>query len=185
MNDQTADGHSTPAAPATPASPAGARASRRGFLVTTGLMIGAAGGGVALGLSGRQSASGPRIARVPAELAEAADAERALIAAVDATLATARGRERTTLRLLRADHAAHLAAVLAATADTIYPAVTSSAPSSAASRPTSALSPAGVRSAEQRAAGTAAARALRLSGPNAALLASIAASEAAHVELLT
>jgi hypothetical protein len=180
MNDQTA--------PARPGI-----ASRRGFLIGGGAVVAlAAGGGVALGLAATSDRSEqPAVAPEPhlsPELTAAADSERALLAQYDAALANARGHHARVLRAIRANHAAHLTALRAALADDAYPLPTptrsSSRPTSPA--PTTPASPdrAALRGSETRAARAAADRALRLGGRDAALLASIAASEAAHAELL-
>jgi hypothetical protein len=138
-------------------------------------------------------------------------AEVALIADVDSALGTAHPRIRRSLRAIRADHVAHLTALRAAIVDDVYPlaapspfaagsasvSASNSAASGSASGPSSpgasrsASSTAGapvpvsdIRAGELRASRGAAARAARMSGRDAALLASIAASEASHAELL-
>jgi hypothetical protein len=170
--------------------------SRRGLLVGGGIIAAAAAGGVALGLTTGGSDARPFVARPSRELSAAADAERALIATVDSALTRARAQQRAHLHLIRADHVAHLAAIEAEIADEMYPATrpTGSAAASV-SRSTSsprtgrpagpAVSVATARGRERTAATAAAARALRLSGRSAALLASIAAAEATHAELLS
>lgn len=159
-------------------------ATRRGFLVTGGLVVAAAaGGGVALGLATGGSASDALDGTPPAELTAAVGAERELIASVDAALRSSSGRRRADLLLIRSDHVAHLGALRALIADTVYPATPSSAPSPAPA-PAGTVGRARLRAGERRASTAAAARAERLAGRPAALLASIAAAEAAHAELL-
>jgi hypothetical protein len=196
MDDDTTDGFTTPSLYGRPETPK-ARASapppsRRGFLVGGGVVVAvAAGGGVALGLasgSDKPAKLGPREPHVSQELAAAATSERALIATVDAAVAGAHGSTKRVLQAIRGDHAAHLAAIEAAISDDAYPATVSSSASTSA--PASAPPPKNVRNAdvrkgEARAARAAAARALRLTGRDAVLFASIAASEAAHAEVLT
>lgn len=161
--------------------------TRRGFLLGSGIVVAAAaGGGVALGLStssGHEGHDDPFIAHVPAELIAARDAESALLATLDATIAGARPATVRLLRAIRADHAAHVAAIRSSIATAAYPA-TVPRPSSTPASGRPASGPA-LRAAESRAARAAAARAARLTGAPAALLASIAASEAAHAELLS
>ena len=158
--------------------------SRRTFLVVSGgLVVAGAAGGVALGLaSGPSSSSGPLVAHVSAELTAAAAAERSLIATVDAALPSARGSRRAALRLVRSDHVAHLRAIEGAIADAVYPAVRSASASASSSPPVAVHGP--VATAERAASRVAAARAGRLTGAPAVLLASIAAAEASHAELL-
>ncbi len=157
------------------------RPSRRGFLLGTGLAVVSAGGGVAAGLLVTRPK--PDEVTAPAELVAAADAERVLIAALDASLADNPGLA-PVLRQVRADHAAHLGA-LAASVAAVVGVPSESASPTGPSTPPAALDSAGLRRAEQLAAKTAAARALRVGGTEAALLASIAACEATHVELLS
>ena len=170
--------------------------TRRGLLVGAGVVAAAAAGGVALGLATGGSDATPFVARPSRELSAAAAAERALIAMVDSALVRARAQQRAHLHAIRADHVAHLAAIEAAIADEMYPATRPSGSGAAsASRPASPtrsrrpsgppVSLATARSRERAAATAAAARALRLSGRSAALLASIAAAEATHAELLS
>jgi hypothetical protein len=148
----------------------------------------AAGGGVALGIatsSGHAAQNRIFTPHVPAELPAAVLAERALLATVDAALLHAHGQTKRLLRAIRADHAAHLAAIRAALTEETFPPPTSSATASApVPQPHGRVRAAHVRTAERRASRAAAARALRLSGRDAALFASIAASEATHAELL-
>lgn len=192
MDDDPSDGFSQTSLhgrPATPPVPGAAPArSRRGFLIAGGIaVVGATGGGIALGRAAGKSDSATLVAHPPAELAAAAEAERALIALAEGAAAGVHGRRQSELGMVRANHAAHLAALEALIDDAVYPAVL---PSTSTSRSASSPPPAGVnrtavRAAERRAAATAAARAARLSGRTAVLLASIAAAEAAHAELLS
>jgi hypothetical protein len=177
MDDET-----TPAAPP----------SRRGFLIGGGVVVAvAAGGGVAVGL-----ATGPDepkaldtiVANLSVELTAAAKAERALIATVQAALTTAHGPNKRILRAILDDHTAHLSAIEATVTDDAYPATppSSAAPSGATASPAppTRARRADVLAAEGRASRAAAARALRLSGRDAVLFASIAASEATHAAVL-
>lgn len=153
--------------------------SRRGLLLGGAAVIVAGGGGVAAGAL-RPLARHERSGRPPAELVAALAAERALIAAIDATT----GGDvsvRTALHQIRADHVAHHVALQAAV--DAYPQPPAGAGPSR-SGPVDALDVAGLRGAEQRACARATTRASRLAGPDAALLASIAACEASHVVLL-
>lgn len=153
--------------------------TRRAFLAVGGLVVvGAAGGGAALGLSGGTSAPAPLRPEMHAVLMRAALDEVDLIAAAARAMHTARGADRTTLRLVHGNHVAHLAAVRAVIADAAYPA-----------RPPRIGSHArrmsgGLAAAEARAARAGARRALQVTGAPSALLASIAACEASHAELL-
>jgi hypothetical protein len=157
--------------------------SRRGFLVTGVLALVAAGGGAWLAVSSENStAKQPPRAELH-ELRAAAAAEQDLIDHVDAALRHAQGASGDALRQVRADHVAHLTALRAAVADLMYPA--KPAPAARSRRVVAGGNLAAVRAAEQSAAGAAAARAARLLGDHAALLASIAAAEATHAELLT
>jgi hypothetical protein len=141
--------------------------------------VAALAGGAAVGaLSGRHTVSGTGSPEAPSELISARDAEQGLIDAIDAMIASNPGTK-ATLLAIRADHQAHHGALAAAIA--AYPA------SATVSKPT----PVGARSvpaliaAERAAAQAAARRAALLLGPNAALLASIAACEASHAAALS
>lgn len=170
-----------------PRSPRPGRVSRRTFLVASGAVVAAAaGGGVALGLtSGDDSSTAPLPTHAPApgaldDLAAAVAAERALLAGTAGALRSATGARRAALRAVHTDHAAHLAALRSAMRDLAYP--NSVPPRLRRNHPVAAQwGPA----AESRAARVAAGRALRLDGAASALLASIAACEATHAELLT
>ena len=120
-------------------------------------------------------------------LAAAAAAERALIAATDAAIASSDGGNRAEFHLIRTDHAEHLAALEAAIAQAVYPARAPSGSAAATGAPGRPATPSrsALRASEQRAAGACAKRALQLSGADATLLASIAAAEASHAELLS
>lgn len=115
----------------------------------------------------------------PAALIAAADAERALIADLDATTGGTPS-VRAVIVQTRANHAAHLAALTALLSRFRAPSPSSSpAPPRGTPRTVAAL-----RDAEQRATSAAARHAAALSGGTAALLASIAACEATHAALL-
>jgi hypothetical protein len=158
---------------------AGPDRTRRVFLAAGGLLVaGAAGGGVALGLSGGSSAQAPLQPDVRAALVRAALAEVDLIAAAARAMRTASGPDRATLRLVHRNHVAHLAAVRAAIADAAYPAHPPRI------RKHARHVPGELAAAEARAARAGARRALELTGAPSALLASIAACEAGHAELL-
>src|SRR5580765_129153 len=110
----------------------------------------------------------------PAALVEAADAEWALVATVERDLHRFPGQKALLLHL-RADHAAHAAALEAA----IHVHTGAPPKQAAAAAVTGHLI-----DTERKAALAAARRATNLRGADAALLASIAACEASHVELL-
>ncbi|SHG75768.1 hypothetical protein SAMN05443575_2709 [Jatrophihabitans endophyticus] len=152
--------------------------SRRWFLAGAGTVVLAGGGGVGAAFLRRES--GTHAERPPAPLRAAVAAERRLIADLDATTggtASVRG----VLVQARADHAAHLRALEAVVAGYGAPAAAATASRSPAGTPRSAAE---LRAAEHRASQQAAARAGTLHGRSAALLASIAACEATHAELL-
>jgi hypothetical protein len=165
--------------------------SRRRFVLGTAAAgVVAAGAGVATGWLTSSAHNSPAQAIVPhvrSQLSEAVTAERELLATVEAALHAAKGTSKQVLHAIRADHRQHLQALQAAVGADSFPAAPSSgAPSGSGSSPPSpsAASVDDVRTAEQRASKAAAARALQLSGRDAGLLASIAASEACHAELL-
>ncbi len=139
------------------------------------------GGGAGVGaefLRSRRSADRP--APPPAELVAAVDAEQRLIADLDATTGGAPD-VRAVLTAARADHVAHVAALRAAlTARGAQPSPSASSTAPRGTPRTAAY----LRAAEEAAATAAARRANSLTGAVAALLASIAASEATHAELL-
>lgn len=152
--------------------------SRRAVLVAGGVtVVAAAGGGTAVAALQPLEPTGR--AQPPAELSAALAAETWLLTVIDASLA-ADPSLRTALAPVRADHAAHAAALRAAVAE--YPAAPSAGrPGSPAARP---LGRAALQAAERLAAGAAARRAAVLRGRNATLLASISACEASHAEFL-
>lgn len=153
--------------------------SRRWFLAGGAAVVLAAGGGVGAGLVlGRHDAAEAEPA--PDALVAAVEAERALIADLDATT----GGEpavRQVIAQARADHAAHLRVLRALLADYRQPVATASSSPAPRGRPRTAVD---LRRSEQRASSIAARHAMTLDGPTAALLASIAACEATHAELL-
>jgi hypothetical protein len=189
MDDETSDGFTTPSLHGSPAMPEQVPAppSRRRFLIGGGVLVAAAaGGGVALGMtasSRHTPQSLPLVAHVAKELTAAVAAERALVASVDAAMAHAHGPAKRVLRAIRNDHVEHLAALSAAVRDDAFPAPVPKSSSSSAPV-TGPIRQADIRAVERRASRAAAARAMQLSGRDAALLASIAASEATHAELL-
>jgi hypothetical protein len=154
--------------------------SRRGFLAGAGLAVLGAGAGVAVGLLRHRTADQAEVPD-PQTLLAAARAERELMGSLDAELA-GQSSPRPLLRQVRADHAAHLAALTAAVA-----AANGGAPSGSPTAPPPPSTAPGrdaLRQAEVAAAGAAARRALVVTGRDAALLASISACEATHAELL-
>jgi len=152
--------------------------SRRGLLLGGAAIVVAGGGGVAVGAL-RTVARDEPAGRPPPDLVAALAAERELIAAIDATTG-GNAAVRTALHQIRANHLAHLAALRFAVQS--FAQSPASAGSSGPS-PAQALTVAGLRGAEESASARAAARAARLSGAAATLLASIAACEASHAEL--
>jgi hypothetical protein len=156
--------------------------SRRGFLIVGGLAVVAAGGGVWWALSD----DGAKSAAVPTALIDQLDAARtseyALIVAVQVALKHP-GPRAAALRQLHADHVDHATAIEALIADEMYPAKATRAPVSVYV-PKGRIPIAQVRLDESGAARAAAARAAKLPGRAAVLLASIAACEATHAELL-
>ena len=115
--------------------------------------------------------------RPPAALAAAIEAERALIADLDATTGGA-PHVRHLIAQARADHVAHLNA-LRKTLRALAP-VPAPKPAPVHGRPRKLAE---LRAAETKAAAVAAQHAASLAGAAAALLASIAACEATHAEL--
>lgn len=161
-------------------STAGPRPSRRTFVVAGGfaLVLGAGGSGLAEVLRRTSRVTGRP--QPPPALVAAVAAEEERIAAVDAALA-AEPSLRAALQPIRANHLAHAQALRS-----LLP--RSSGPSVARSTtppPPPAPGRAALRSAESAASRAAAARALQLTGGAATLLASIAACEATHAELLS
>ena len=155
--------------------------TRRTVLFATAAVVVAAAGGAGYAALRPEPARGR--AAAPPELVAAVAAERDLIALIDAELAahTSLGQ---LLTQVRSDHNAHLAALQAAVA--AYPGTPPTAPTPTRPQPSGSASAAraNVRAAEQRAWTAAASRARVLTGPAATVLASIAACEATHAELL-
>ena len=163
---------------------------RAALLVPVAVLVGAAAGGLSAAI-GPLGLSKPR-RPPPADLLAALDAEAHLLAVVEAASA-ANPDLQVLLDALRADHAEHLRVLTAAVgAYSGSPSGEGSTPATGAggrspipSRTASqTVSRAGLRSAEQQAARAAASRARRLTGADAVVLASIAACEATHAELL-
>jgi hypothetical protein len=152
--------------------------SRRWFLAGGAAAVLAGAGGATAALLLDSSPARPPVA--PAALLAAVAAERALIADLDATTGGAAPVRRVIVQV-RADHAAHLAALQRLLGQFRRPSP------AAASSPRMRGTPrtlAQLRAAEQRASSAAATHAGALDGGLAALLASIAACEATHAELL-
>lgn len=157
------------------------RHTRRWFLAGTGAVLLGAGGGVAADFTRKRPAAAPN--PPPRALVEALHAEQGLVNAVTRA-GVDPGPDAARLRQIERDHRQHLAAVQAALAqyDPLKPAPRASrAPATTGPRPMPAAT---LRKAEAAAAHDGATRAGRLRGRNATLLASIAACEATHVELL-
>jgi hypothetical protein len=152
--------------------------SRRWFLAGGVAAVLGAGAGVAAEFVHDRHDVTPPPSPPPA-LKAAAEAERTLIADLDATTGGAPVVRRVIVQA-RADHAAHLAALsaLLAAYRQPSPSVSPSAP------PGTPRTLAQLRAAETKAAAAAARHADALRGKQAALLASIAACEATHAELL-
>lgn len=146
----------------------------RRALLGAGVVVAAGGIGAAVaGLQPRRRPPAPPAP--PRQLSEALAREQLLVAGLDAALPA-----RPELRQVRDDHAAHAAALRQAIAR--YPAPASSPIS--AGPPSAAATTAQLRAAELTAAKAAAGESAALSGAEAALLASISASETTHAELL-
>ncbi|HEX3336548.1 MAG TPA: hypothetical protein VHS54_08805 [Jatrophihabitans sp.] len=167
--------------PATePPEPAKSGISRRWFLAGGGAVLLGGGAGAVAGIV--RDGAAPKPNPPPAALVAAVEAERGLIADLDATTGGPPAVRRVIVAS-RADHAAHLAALRAVLAryDAAQP-----APGSTASAPRGTpRTTAELRAAERVASSTAARRAATLAGADAVLLASIAACEATHAELLS
>jgi hypothetical protein len=155
--------------------PTGHGLTRRGVLLSAAAVAAAGAAGVAAGVL--RAVPVEHSHPPPPELVAALADEQRLLAGIDATTG---GDEavRTALRAIRADHAAHR--------DALQAAVRSSGGTLQGGPPptATALTRAALRAAEQAASLRAAAHAAALTGEQAALLASIAASEASHAELL-
>jgi hypothetical protein len=115
------------------------------------------------------------------QLDAARTSEYALIVALQVALKHP-GSSASVFRQLHDDHVAHATAIEALIADEMYPVKAAQAPVSVYV-PKGRVRLAQVRSDESAAARAAAARAAKLPGQAAVLLASIAACEAAHAEL--
>jgi hypothetical protein len=180
--------------------------TRRRLLALGGLaIVGAAGAGAVTAQALRRTVRtiAPKAVRSPAgppppaQLVAVQTHEQQLIAALTAAI-TADPQSNPLLPNLRADHLAHLQAIVAVlspaaqsaggpspAASTSQSAPASSAPANESSTPASAPDLATLRAAEGRAQLLAASASAALSGADAVLLASISACEAGHVELLT
>jgi len=146
----------------------------RRALLGTGLIVAAGGIGAAVAaVQPRPRPPAPPAA--PRQLSEALAREQALVANLDAALGA-----RPELRQVRDDHAAHAAALREAIAR--YPAPAS--PGISTPPPPAGATTARLRASELAAAEAAARESAALTGADAALLASISASEATHAELL-
>lgn len=159
--------------------------SRRWFLAGGSAVVLAAGAGVGADFlrdkdpTHKQSAPPPP---PPADLVAAIETERELIADLDATTGGS-AAVRQVIKQARVDHAAHLRALTPLLAKYRTPTPTATTPSTRSrGRPRSAAQ---LRAAEDGASAAAARRAAGFDGGLAALLASIAACEATHAELLT
>jgi hypothetical protein len=167
------------------APPAGPRGTSRRWFLAGGLAV-LAGGGAGVGAEFLRERPGRRTppAGPPAVLVDAVAAERRLIADLDATTG-GDPAVRAIIRQARADHVAHLAALRGVVATYGRGAPSGSvSPSGTSTGPGRPQTGSQLRAAEQRASAAAAARAARLAGGQATLLASIAACEATHAELL-
>jgi hypothetical protein len=179
--------------------------TRRTLLAAAAVVLAGGGGSVAAALTRRTPSTMNPPTPVPTvtprdqQLAEAVDRERMLIASIDAAL-VADPALHPQLDNIRADHVAHLDAITAAVGtalDRPSPLTNPSHPTASGSStsPGSATSPgsptsqaptvAELRSAEQSANQAAATASAMLLGADAVLLASIAACEAGHSELLS
>ena len=151
------------------------RISRRWFVAGGAAVL--LGGGAGVGVEFLRERPPKPLPPPPAPLLAAIDAERRLIADLDATTGGAPA-VRAVIAAARADHAAHLAALTRLL--TPYR-IQHPSPSPV---PGTARTLAQLRAAEQQAAAGAARYARTLRGAQAAMLASIAACEATHAELL-
>jgi hypothetical protein len=157
--------------------PPAPRRSRRWFLAGSAAVVVGAGAGVAAEFARNDHAPAlPPIA--PGVLLAAAAAERALIADLDATTGGS-PEVRRVITQVRVDHAAHLAALTDLLARYRTQPAHSPAPAAGAPRTLAQLN-----AAERAASRAAAAHAAAADAGLAAMLASIAACEATHAELL-
>jgi hypothetical protein len=148
--------------------------SRRWVLAGGAALVAGAAAGAIVELI---SADGPAVPPLPpAALLAAVRAERRLIADLDATTGGAPGARQVIVQA-RADHAAHLEALTAVLRG--FRPIRTDRPTRGRPRTLAQL-----HEAEATAARDAAHRAEQLSGATATLLASIAACEASHAELL-
>ncbi len=154
--------------------------SRRWFLAGGAAVLLGAGVGVAVELLTHGSPA-PEQPHPPQVLLDAVAAEQSLLADLDATTGGTAG-VRAVIVQVRADHAAHLAALrgLVDSYGVAAGATASPRPSPARGSPRTRTA---LRAAEIRASAAAARRAAALSGSRATLFASIAACEATHAEL--
>lgn len=150
--------------------------TRRGVLLSAAAVVAAGAAGVGAGVLRAVPKEHPQ--PPPAELVTALAEEQRLLAGIEATTG-GDAAVRAALRVIHADHAAHRDALQAAVRS--YGGTSPSGPAPTATP----LTRDALRAAEQAASGRAAAHAAALTGEQAALLASIAASEASHAELLT
>ena len=155
--------------------------SRRWFLAGGVAVLLGAGAGVAAEFLTHDSPA-PDQPHPPQVLLDAVAAEQALLADLDATTGGA-AQVRAVIGQVRADHAAHLAALRGLVDSYGVPDRATASPSPSPARGTPRTR-AALQAAEVRASAVAARRAAALSGGRAALFASIAASEATHAELL-
>jgi hypothetical protein len=155
------------------------RATSRRWLLAGGaaVLLGGGAGAIAELLPSDTSAALPPLP--PAALVAASAAERQLIADLDATTGGSAPARRVIVQA-RADHAAHLRALTDLLARFRTTPSTPPTPRLCGTPRTLAQ----LRAAEQEASAAAAQRASTLRGGYAALLASVAACEATHAELL-
>jgi hypothetical protein len=164
--------------------------SRRWFLAGGAAVLLGAGAGLAAEFATHEKPAPPQPPTPPRALVDAIAAERALLTDLAATTGGSPA-VRAVIRQIRADHATHLMVLTDLVAS--YGVLTGAGPASSASSASSpAPSPSGtprtraaLRDAERRASAAAARHADALTGGQAALLASIAAAEATHADLLT
>lgn len=159
-----------------PQPPSDPPPTRRWFLAGGAAVVLAGGAGVLAEILHESSPARP--APPPAALVAAIEAERALLADLDATTGGA-PHVRRLIAAVRADHLAHLS-VLRRTLKATTP-MRAPKPAPVRGRPRKLAE---LSAAESHAAAVAAQHAAALDGAAAALLASIAACEATHAELL-